>query len=675
MAFAQADSITSGIGFPTAARFPGYPNGWVTRVLNGGGGTVWYSDPSEWVDSLGWTSGIVDAALLETPKASVSMSHLSFNPTTGMVTVDLTGRFVQAMSGDLRFNVLITEDSVSGPAGSTYDQHNYYKGNTSYPQSPFYNQGTGAYPNGVIAGFQHMHVYRGSMAGIFGAKGIIPSSVTPGQEFSTTFSFRLPYSVQNPNHVKVIGIVNQYSATDASKNEVFDAVEQPLSATPIKVVTADYTLSPQAGFNQQTNETFVTAHATGDSTVLVSVFNAADKDVRFSLTFDQSKLPAGWTYSIDSTMLTVPAFSNAIATVKIHAPSQSNFVVSTLQVTPVQDGYWGRTDLYPIYSLSDNTRSVIMWYSYPEIAALNGMPVERQANTAVVPLSDDIISNYPIADMDLAVIGTPLIDNDNHYFNFSNPLPTILSMLENGKKVFLTTDLGLLYGLDPNYAAGQSEEGTAFFQDSLGLTYRSTLQRVANNTYTTFKVSATNDPISKGLTTSANANGTIQYEQYTSSFDVDDTKSTKLFYFDNTAANNAGIRYENSAGGRLVFLAFKLNSLANQTNAQKIATNAITWLFSEGQGSVVENMDKEGMFATVNPFVGQTEIRYTPKADEANVTFSAYDVLGNEVAKMPSKLTNGAFTSTFDASNLAAGTYTIVAHTATGAHQVRVVAK
>jgi hypothetical protein len=86
-------------------------------------------------------------------------------------------------------------------------------------------------------------------------------------------------------------------------------------------------------------------------------------------------------------------------------------------------------------------------------------------------------------------------------------------------------------------------------------------------------------------------------------------------------------------------------------------------------------MTNEGMFATSNPFVGRTEIRYTPKADETNVTFSAYDVLGHEVATMPAKMTNGAFTTTFDASSLASGTYTIVAHTSTGAHQIRVVAE
>jgi thiol-disulfide isomerase/thioredoxin len=675
MAFPQADSITSGIGWPQEARFPGYPDGWVTRVLNGGGGSVWYSDPTDWIDTANWATGIVDQSVLENAKATIALSNVQFNPTTGMVTATLKAHFVQSMSGDLRFNVIVSEDKVSGPAGSTYDQHNYYYHRSGMQQSPYYNLGTGAAGNGIIANFVHNHVYRGSMAGIYGGGGIIPSSVTSGQDVTTTFSFRLPTSVQDPNNVKLVAIVNQYSATDATKNEVFDAEEKPLSTTPIKIVTADYTFNPQAGYDPTTHETFVTALSNGDSSQIISIFNAGDKPVRFALTLDQSKLPAGWTYSIDSQFITVSEFSSASATLTIHAPTQANFVVGTLQLTPVAADAWGHTDLYPVYALSSNTKNVVLWYSYPEVAALNGMPAALAPNTAVVPLSTSVIANYPITDMDLAVIGTPVIDNNNSYFAFSNPLQVIETMLQNGKKVLLTTDLGLYYALDPASAASNSEDGAAFFQDTLGLTYRSLVQHVSGNSYTSFKVTATNDPIGKGLTSTANASGTIQPQQYSSSFDVDTSKSKKLFYFDNTVANNAGIRYENSVGGRLVFFGFKLNALASQTNAQKIATNAINWLMAPPSSVSDPKVDEVGMFATANPFIGKTEIRYTPTGNEANVTFAAYDVLGNQVASMPSNFTNGAYTTTFDASNLAAGTYTVIARTATGAHQVRVVAK
>jgi hypothetical protein len=679
MAFAQADSITSGIGFPAIAQLSGYPSGWVARrPVN----SSWITDPLDWIDSTNWSNGLIDQAMLETPQATVSMSNISFNPTTGMVSVDLKAHFVDAMSGDLRFNVIVTEDSLSGQPGSTWDQHNYYyhrpKDNfvTEPTKSPYYNAGSGSAGNGLIANFVYNHVYRGSMAGILGAKGIIPGSVSAGQEFTTTFRFHLPYTITNPNHVHLVGIVHSYSATDGSQGEVFDAEEHPLSATPIKVVTADYTFNPQSGFDPSTNETFVTALSNGDSSQVIGFFNAASKPARFALTLDQSKLPAGWTYSIDSQFLTVPEFGSASAILTIHAPTQANFVVGTLQATPVEEGAWGKTDVYPVYALSSSTKNVVLWYSYPEVGAINGMPQDLAPNTAVVPLTNDILSSYPISDMDLAVIGAPIIDNNNSYFNFPNPLQVIETMLQNGKKVLLTTDLGLYYALDPNSAASQSEDGTAFFQDSLGLTYRSLVQHVANNAYTSFKVTGTNDAISKGLTTTANSTGTVQYQQYSSSFDVDTMKSKKLFYFDNAAANNAGIRYENSVGGRLVYFGFKLNSLANQTNAQKIATNAITWLMSTEGGSVSEpTVDNVGMFATSNPFVGRTEIRYTPTTDESSVTFSAYDVLGHEVATLPAKMSNGAFTTSFDASNLAAGTYTVVAHTAKGAHQIRVVAK
>ena len=79
-----------------------------------------------------------------------------------------------------------------------------------------------------IAGWQHMHVFREAAGGIYGQAGIIPSSVSKGGTYSTTFTFTLPLNIQDTNHVHLIGLVNKYSATDASGNAALDADEVPL---------------------------------------------------------------------------------------------------------------------------------------------------------------------------------------------------------------------------------------------------------------------------------------------------------------------------------------------------------------------------------------------------------------------------------------------------------------
>ena len=78
--------------------------------------------------------------------------------------------------------------------------------------------------------------YRGSPAGIWGTKGIIPHSVDAGATFTQTFTFPLPPDVINPNYVHIIGFVNQFSGTDPSGNEVFDAAKLKLTTTSLGVV-------------------------------------------------------------------------------------------------------------------------------------------------------------------------------------------------------------------------------------------------------------------------------------------------------------------------------------------------------------------------------------------------------------------------------------------------------
>ena len=81
-----------------------------------------------------------------------------------------------------------------------------------------------------------------------------------------------------------------------------------------------------------------------------------------------------------------------------------------------------------------------------------------------------------------------------------------------------------------------------------------------------------------------------------------------------------------------------------------------------------------GITASPNPFHGVSNIQFTAAADEQNVTFSAYDLLGHQIATLASHNVGGnVYSAAFDASKLADGTYVIVAHTSKGTHEIRVV--
>ncbi|MBK9247693.1 MAG: Omp28-related outer membrane protein [Ignavibacteria bacterium] len=97
-------------------------------------------------------------------KVGVTLENVVFNPSTRIVTLDVKADFVSSVTGDIRFNLYIVEDSVKG-TGSGYDQSNYMSKNSNVapdPNSPWYN-----YPT-VIPNFQHRHVLRAMLGGTWG---------------------------------------------------------------------------------------------------------------------------------------------------------------------------------------------------------------------------------------------------------------------------------------------------------------------------------------------------------------------------------------------------------------------------------------------------------------------------------------------------------------------------
>lgn len=202
MHFAQIDTIYNAYSM-------GAPMGAVDRI---NAGTV-SNDVAVYITQ--WDAAI-QSQLLVTPEVS-----LTINPTWNSFTRNISASIdIDILSnlpnGDYRLSMYVAEDSVTG-TGSGYDQQNIYN---STPGNPFFGMGN------PIVGFIHRHVARAILPYSWGLAGLIPSTPTAGQNFSYTFNYTLPITIDE-NQVKLIAFVSRNSSTHAN-DEILNAEETEL---------------------------------------------------------------------------------------------------------------------------------------------------------------------------------------------------------------------------------------------------------------------------------------------------------------------------------------------------------------------------------------------------------------------------------------------------------------
>ncbi|MEI6091428.1 MAG: S8 family serine peptidase [bacterium] len=160
----------------------------------------------------------VENLLAEEPIISVTNSW-SINGQT--LTVKVNTEILTNYSKQLTFNVIITEDSLSG-TGSGWDQQN---ANNTTVGHPYYNMGD------PITNFKHNMAVRQNLGGVFGVKGSFPSSgVTKGSTYDYTFTYEIPENYKK-NNLNVICFVqvfdtltNDYAVLNASESEGSESV-------------------------------------------------------------------------------------------------------------------------------------------------------------------------------------------------------------------------------------------------------------------------------------------------------------------------------------------------------------------------------------------------------------------------------------------------------------------
>lgn len=152
--------------------------------------------------------------------ADISSSNYSWNENTRLISFDAKAKFAVPIQGkELRFLVVITEDSVTGTA-SGYGQANYYAGGASGPMGGFENK-----PSTVPASqMVYNDVARAALTTPYGVSGSLPSNIAMDSEHTYSFVYTVP-TAYNYNKLNVIIIlINQtdggivYNAAKADKN-------------------------------------------------------------------------------------------------------------------------------------------------------------------------------------------------------------------------------------------------------------------------------------------------------------------------------------------------------------------------------------------------------------------------------------------------------------------------
>jgi hypothetical protein len=125
----------------------------------------------------------------------------TYDPATRKVDVTLTANFCDTASGDLRFYLVLTQDTIVGPSGIDYAQNV-----NSSVGSTWNGYKVVAYPPQVgawLPSYPFKDAVKYQPSGFFGNAGIIPKKPTLGTTYKESYSFILPKKNATTEQVEI----------------------------------------------------------------------------------------------------------------------------------------------------------------------------------------------------------------------------------------------------------------------------------------------------------------------------------------------------------------------------------------------------------------------------------------------------------------------------------------
>lgn len=272
---------------------PFFPSGCINRRF--------YSDESSkkvGIDRENWEKRVAEE-LAKPAIVDVQIKNMKFDNLKNQISVTVEATFAEDATGDMRFNLMFTEDGITG-TGSGYDQANAYNTLSGQESHPWFGKGS------PIKGYVHNHVFRKAVDGAWGISGDIPASVKKGDHFTKEYTFTIPAEWDN-DKLSVIAVVQRYDS-DVNSREILNAMEMEMSTGPTKILsTGGISIVPSG---QSYNYSFTVANRSGNTqTYMVDAKKTA-------------RTPANWSVAMNgNTEITVPAGSTQIVTVTMNVGS------------------------------------------------------------------------------------------------------------------------------------------------------------------------------------------------------------------------------------------------------------------------------------------------------------------------------------------------------------------
>ncbi len=199
--------------------FPGYPSGTIDRSGDN------YYDPED------FEAGYLERINAVSP-ATIDIVNFSWDATSRAVSFDLQSEFVVDIQNELRFGVVITEDSLWGTS-SGWNQGNYYSGGGNGPMCGFESM-----PPTIPAAQMHYdHVARVILDTPYGTEGSLPLGILAGEVHSYNYTYTIPLTWRYEK-LHFIGLI-----IDMATGEVLNANNVISSYVGIKEKKQDQSIS------------------------------------------------------------------------------------------------------------------------------------------------------------------------------------------------------------------------------------------------------------------------------------------------------------------------------------------------------------------------------------------------------------------------------------------------
>jgi hypothetical protein len=187
---------------------PSYPQ----ALFNRGGALV----------SRGSWSSTMSNLLQGAASVTVAFDSVNYDAQSRQITASVSAMFTANLSGDMRINLIISEDEVTG-TGNGYNQVNADNGTPGHPY-----QGAG----NPIVGFVHRHVAREYVEGAWGLAGVIPNTANFGTNVNHTFTYTIPPNYDETK-IELIAIVSRYDGAALGDRQILNGEEFFLSTLTV----------------------------------------------------------------------------------------------------------------------------------------------------------------------------------------------------------------------------------------------------------------------------------------------------------------------------------------------------------------------------------------------------------------------------------------------------------